>query len=58
MQRMTYTISKEEYDKALKDGATSIIGIAEKMGYGVYGAKVYESNGQFYLSYDRGDSCD
>ncbi len=57
-KRLSYRISKEEYDKALKEGAYSIIDDAIKMGYGVYGAEVTEVNGEYYLSYDRGGSCD
>lgn len=51
-------ISKEEYDKARQDGARSIIGEAIICGYGVYGAKVFEANDKYYLSYSRGSSCD
>ena len=52
-----YPISKEDYEKALKDGAYSLIGDYIKMGYGAYNAKVFESDGNYFLSYDRGDSC-
>ena len=58
MTQVMYEIPKEEYDKALKNGADSIIGDAIHMGNGVYGAKVSEVDGRFYLSYCRGDSCD
>ena len=53
-----YRISKEDYEKALREGADSIIGEAIHMGYGVYGAKVAEIEGEYWLSYRRGDSCD
>ena len=53
-----YSIPKEEYEKALREGADSIIGDAIHMGYGVYGAKVFETDGKYWLTYDRGDSCD
>lgn len=58
MQKCMYPISKEEYEKALHEGADSIIGDAIHMGYGVYGAKVFEQGGVYYLAYERGDSCD
>lgn len=58
MKRFSFEISKEEYEKALKEGADSIISDGIKMGYGVYGAKVTEVDGKYYLAYDRGDSCD
>ena len=53
-----YEISKEEYEKAKAEGAKAIIGDSIKMGYGIYGAKVTEIDGKFYLSYEQGDSCD
>lgn len=51
-------ITKEEYDKAQKDGAESILPNWLCMGYGVYGARVYEEEGKYFISYSRGDSCD
>lgn len=53
-----YPISKEDYDKALEHGAESIVGDHIKMGYGLYSAKVDEFEGNYYLTYTRGDSCD
>lgn len=58
MTTVTYIISKEKYEKALKDGADSIIGDAIHQGYGVYSAKVYKTDDNYYLTYERGDSCD
>lgn len=58
MKQVTYEITKEEYNKALSEGPTSIISDSIVMGYGVYGAAVTEANGKYYLSYERGDSCD
>lgn len=58
MVRVTYEIPKDDYDKAVKEGADSIIGEHIHMSYGVYGSAVYESEGKYYLSYTRGDSCD
>ena len=57
MIHVCYEISKEEYEKA-KDDPKSIIGDDIKIGYGCYLAKVEEINGKYYLSYDRGESCD
>lgn len=31
---------------------------ADIYGYGVYSAEVYELDGKYYLSYNRGESCD
>ena len=58
MTTVTYIISKEKYEKALKDGADSIIGDAIHMGYGVYSSRVYKDDENYYLTYERGDSCD
>lgn len=56
---VTYEISKEDYEKALRDGAGSLIkNPALWMGYGVYDPRVYESDGKYYLTYSRGTSCD
>jgi hypothetical protein len=51
-------ITKEEYEKAKEKGAYSLFGDALLIGYGVYGAEVYEKDGKYYLSYSRGSSCD
>lgn len=51
-------ITKEEYEKALVSGAMSLISDYVKMGYGVYGARIYEDNGMYFLEYNRGSSCD
>lgn len=60
MKDVCYEIDKESYDKALTDpsGAYCLISDSIKMGYGCYGARVKESDGHYYLSYSRGDSCD
>ena len=59
MVRMSYEISKEDYEKAKKDGAISLIKDPALInGYGVYGAEVSEIEGKYYLHFDRGDSCD
>ena len=53
-------ITKEEYEKALKEGASSLIDDYWFMSYGVYGSQVYQSetDGKYYLYWQRGDSCD
>ena len=51
-------ITKEEYDKAKEEGAYSIISEAIVMGYGAYGAYVYEKEGKYFLTYSSGSSCD
>lgn len=58
MRKITNIISQEEYEKAMKDGAKSIIGDSIKQGYGVYNAKVFKTEDAYLLTYERGDTCD
>ena len=58
MVDVSFEIPKDDYDKALKEGAESIINPGIVMGYGVTHAKVTEVEGKYYLSYSRGESCD
>lgn len=57
MVHVNYEITKEEYEKG-KINPYELIGIDIKMGYGCFGAEVTEVDGKYYLSYDRGESCD
>lgn len=57
MIHVCYEISKEEYEKGKKN-PYDLISSEIKMGYGCYGAEVTEVDGKYYLSYDRGESCD
>ena len=58
MTRVSYEITKEDFEKAKEQGARSLIGESIICGYGVYGAEVKEIDGKYYLSYERGDRCD
>ena len=58
MTEVLYEISKEEYEKAQEKSAYAIISDSIKMGYGCYGAAVYEIEGKYYLRYEKGSSCD
>lgn len=51
-------ITKEEFDQAKKEGAYSLISETIIMGYGAYGAKVEEEEGEYFLEFEMGDSCD
>lgn len=60
-------ITKEQYDKVISHNPNGwVLGIDEQMfftdvqliGYGVYMARVYESKGEYILSFEMGDSCD
>ena len=58
MVSVSYEITEEEYKKAKAEGVYFIIPESIIMGYGCYGATAAEHDGKYYLSYDRGDSCD
>lgn len=58
MQSCTVKITKEEYEKAKKEGASVLIDDSIKMGYGLYGCSVEERDGEYYLHWRMGDSCD
>lgn len=58
-------ISKEVYDRAVENNGLlsdadkdEVFSIAELCGYGVYLPRVFERDGEYYVSYERGDSCD
>ena len=58
MIEVRHEITQEQYEKAKKDGPRSIIPDDVKMGYGAYGAGVYEEDGKYFIRYDQGSSCD
>ena len=65
MVTCTKEISKEIYDKAMennghipKDMEEQVFGIAVLCGYGLYGNRVKEEDGKYYVTYNRGSSCD
>lgn len=58
MVKVCFEISKDDFEKAKEHGAYSLIGESIIMGYGAYCAEVKEIDGKYYLSYERGDSCD
>ena len=58
-------ISKEVYDRAVKnrnfiakEDEDTVFTEAERWGYGVYGDRVFEKDGKYFVAYERGDSCD
>ena len=59
MVPVTYQITKEDYEKAQENGARSLITDPALInGYGVYGPRVWEKDGKYYLSFERGSHCD
>lgn len=58
-------ISKEIYDRAkerkgclTREDYGKVFDDTELMGYGVYGARAYEENGEFFVWFQMGSSCD
>ena len=59
-------ISKEVYDRAMTNNGyltasdrKDVFSIAELCGYGIYGAKATkDEDGNYYVVYSRGDTCD
>lgn len=58
-------ITKEQYDRAMqnhgyitKDDRNKVFTVSEIYGYGVYGDKVTEDKGKYYVDYSIGSTCD
>lgn len=58
-------ITKEQYDRArqasgylTESDKEQVFSQSELLGYGVYSPIVFESGGEYYVSYRIGDSCD
>lgn len=65
MVNCTKEISKEVYDKAMENNGhipsnmeVEVFGMAICAGYGLYGTRVRETDGKYYVDYTRGSSCD
>ena len=64
----TRTISKEEYEEIMTASngkghvpsnlESKFFSEAVRYGYGLYGARVREKDGEYFLDYTTGDSCD
>lgn len=64
----TMKITKEDYDEIMKEsnGSGHVPGKMESrffsdsviFGYGLYGTKAYEKDGEHFIDYKIGDSCD
>ena len=62
---MERKITKEIYERALKNrgyidkqDSDKVFTISELCGYGVYGDQVFEKDGDYFVRFERGDSCD
>lgn len=52
-------ITKEQAEKVIHEKDWSdIFDVSEVCGYGVYGERVLELDGKYYVDYSRGESCD
>ena len=52
-------ITKEQAEKVIHENDWSnIFSQSEVCGYGVYGERVREEDGKYYVEFYRGDSCD
>lgn len=65
MRSCTREITKEQYERIAQNGIYVsdedkwiIFDASEIWGYGVYGARVYQSGDKYYVSYDIGETCD
>lgn len=65
MRSCTREITKEQYERIAQNGTYVsdedkwiIFDASEIWGYGVYGARVYQSGDKYYVSYDIGNTCD
>lgn len=57
MTEIKREITHDEVKRA-KGNPFKLIPESIVMGYGVYGARIKQENGKYYLEYERGDSCD
>ena len=65
MVNCTKEISKEVYDRAIENNGVipgnmemEVFGPSICLGYGLYGTRVREEDGKYYVDYSRGSSCD
>lgn len=68
MQNNSKKISREDYDLIMKESngrgyvpenlKTNFFGVDILCGYGLYGARVRECAGEYFIDYTTGDSCD
>lgn len=67
LNSVTRTITKEQYEEVISHNKNGwVLGADEQMfftealliGYGVYSARVYKRNGEYFLDYTVGSSCD
>lgn len=58
MKDVTWELTKENYEKAKKDGIESILPDHITQGYGYYGGSLKEEDGKYILNFRMGETCD
>jgi hypothetical protein len=58
MINVKHEITKEEFDKAKEKGAGVLVPEYVHYGYGLYGCRVWEEGGKYYLEWRQGESCE
>lgn len=65
MQTCKKKITKEQYDRAMaahgaivSEDEAAVFTASELLGYGLYGSRVYMQNGEYFVEYTLGSSCD
>lgn len=65
MKRCIRQISEDIYLRAKENGGrisdvdvSAVWSRAEQVGYGIYGNKVYEQDGEYFVEFELGESCD
>jgi hypothetical protein len=65
MQTVTRKISQAIYERALQhsghiadEDINDVFLIQEQIGYGVYGDYVHETDGEYFVTFKMGDTCD
>lgn len=65
MRRHRRKITKEQYDRAVNNNGDipnedllDIFNVAELCGYGIYYYEVLEEDGEYFVVFDMGTSCD
>ena len=65
MTRYQRKITKEQYERAMlnkglltEDDENDVFSISEICGYGVYMPTVIQNNGEYYVTFTLGSSCD
>ena len=56
--REQYERAKANHGRITREDENTVFTDAERWGYGVYGSTVYAKDGEYFVSYSLGDTCD